>query len=88
MNAAAGKEMIEGKLIMYAWPFKAARGLDFFAEPTPAGSEELKTAIQQDLSRFLPAAALAVHQAAGFAPFLETLRELFNEFQKAGVALP
>src|SRR3990172_4761812 len=88
LNVAAGKEMIERKLIMYAWPFKALRGLDFFAEPTPAGSEELKTAIRQDLSRFLPPAALAVHQAAGFAPFLDTLRELFTEFRKAEVALP
>ena len=53
LNAAADKEMIERKFRMYAWPFQAARNLDFFADPSSAAREELKTAIREDLVRFL-----------------------------------
>jgi len=88
LNAAADKEMIERKFRMYAWPFQAARNLDFFADPSSAVREELKTAIREDLARFLPPELLAVHQAEGYASFLVALQSLFAELRKAEVALP
>ena len=88
LNAAADSEMIERKFRMYAWPFQAVRGLDFFADLSPEVREELKTAIREDLSRFLPREVLAVHQAEGYASFLAVLQSLFAELQKMGVTLP
>ncbi len=88
LNVAAGKELIERKFSMYAWPFQAARGLDFFAEPTGMGAEELKTAIRQDLSRFLPPETFSVQEQEGFAPFLDALCKLFTELREAKVRLP
>ena len=88
LNAAADKEMIERKFRMYSWPFQAARNLDFFADPSSAVREELKTAIREDLVRFLPPELLAVHQAEGYASFLAALQSLFMELRKAEVALP
>ena len=88
LNATADKEMIERKFRMYAWPFQAARNLDFFAVPSPEAQKELKTAIREDLSRFLPPEVLAVHQAEGYASFLDALQSLFMELRKAEVALP
>ena len=88
LNAAADKEMIERKFRMYAWPFQAARNLDFFADPSTAVREELKTVIREDLARFLPPELLAVHQAEGYASFLAALQSLFAELRKAEVALP
>ncbi|HBB16743.1 MAG: hypothetical protein A3J94_09690 [Syntrophus sp. RIFOXYC2_FULL_54_9] len=87
-NAAADREIIERKFGMYAWPFRAARGLHFFADLSPEVREELKTAIREDLSRFLPREVLAVHQAEEYASFLAVLQSLFAELQKMGVTLP
>ena len=88
LNAAADREMIERKFRMYTWPFQAARGLDFFADLSPGVWEKLKTAIREDLSRFLPPEVLAVHQAEEYASFLAVLQSLFTELQKMGVTLP
>lgn len=88
LNTAADKEMIERKFRMYAWPFHAARNLDFFADPSSAVREVLKTALREDLSRFLPPELIAVHQAEGYASFLTALQSLFAELRKAEVTLP
>jgi predicted nucleotidyltransferase component of viral defense system len=88
LNTAADKEMIERKFRMYAWPFQAARNLDFFADPSSSALEELKTAIREDLSRFLPPEPLAVHQAEDYASFLAALQSLFVELRNAEVVLP
>lgn len=88
LNTVADKEMIERKFRMYAWPFQAARNLDFFADPSSAALEELKTAIREDLSRFLPPEPLAVHQAEEYASFLAALQSLFVELRNAEVVLP
>ena len=88
LNATADKEVIERKFRMYAWPFKAARNMDFFANPSSAAREEQKTAIREDLARFLPPELLAVHQAEGYASFLATLQSLFEELRKVEVVLP
>ena len=88
LKVSADKEMIERKFRMYAWPFQAARNLDFFADPSSAARDEQKTAIREDLVRFLPPELLAVHRAEGYASFLAALQSLFAELRKAGVALP
>jgi len=88
LNTAAGKEMIERKFRMYAWPFQPARNLDFFADPSSAAQEEMKTVIREDLARFLPQELLAVHQAEGYASFLAALKSLFAELRKEEVVLP
>ena len=88
LNATADKEMIERKFRMYTWPFQAARNLDFFADPSTAAREEQKTAIREDLVRFLPPELFAVHQAEGYASFLAALQSLFAELRKAKVVLP
>jgi predicted nucleotidyltransferase component of viral defense system len=88
LNAPADKEIIERKFRMYAWPFQAARNLDFFADPSSAMLEELKTAIREDLARFLPPEIFTVHQAEGYASFLAALQSLFAELRKAEVTLP
>ena len=88
LNAAAEKEIIERKFRMYALPFEPARDIDFFADPSPEAREEMKTAIREDLSRFLPPELFAVHQAEGFASFLDVLKSLFVELRKQRVSLP
>ncbi|HCO77874.1 MAG TPA: hypothetical protein DIT50_06930 [Rhodocyclaceae bacterium] len=88
LNAAVEKTVIERKFGMYAWPFRAVRRPDFFADPTPQGREEMKAAIVQDLARFLPLEAFAVHRSEGFYSLLNALRSLFAELKNAGVAVP
>jgi len=88
LNAAADKVMIERKFRMYTWPFQAARDFDFFADLLPDTREKLKTAIRDDLSRFLPPDVLMVHQAEGYTSFLAAIQSLFAELQKAEVTLP
>ncbi len=87
LNVTAEKRIIERKFRMYAWPFQPARDINFFAAPSPEALEELKTAIRDDLSRFLPPELFAVHQAEGFASFLDALRSLFLELNRQGVSL-
>jgi predicted nucleotidyltransferase component of viral defense system len=88
LNVAADREIIERKFRMYAWPFRAARNPDFFANPSPEARAELTTAIREDLSRFLPPAVLAVHQSDGCASFLAAVESLFSELRKTEGALP
>ena len=88
LNAVADKEMIKRKFRMYTWPFQAARDFDFFADPSPETREKLKTAIRDDLSRFLPPGVLAVQQAEGYTSFLAAIQLLFAELRKVEVPLP
>ena len=88
LNTAADRNVIERKFMMYTWPFHAARNLDFFANSLPGMRDEMIRAIREDLSRFLPPEVLAVNQSEGFASFLTSLRELFEELLKAEVKLP
>jgi predicted nucleotidyltransferase component of viral defense system len=73
LGVEVNREIIARKLQMYRWPFRAARQPDFFIEPTPEARQTLTTAIAQDLSRFLPAATLAV---------------LFTEVKDMGILRP
>lgn len=88
LNAAVSREIIERKFTMYAWPFKAARHLDFFANPSLEIRDEMIGAIREDLYRFLPREVFAVHQAEGFASFINELQTLFNDMIRAEVKVP
>lgn len=77
---------VEQKLRCYSWPFKAARTLDFFLQPSSEAL--LKDALEQDLSRFLPPGVMAVHCKNGYRDFLEAVRELCRELKASGGDLP
>jgi len=78
-------DLVERKLCCYSWPFKAARTADFFLQPSSA--EQLRDALEQDLSRFLPPGVMAVHRENGYRDFLEAVRELCRELQASGGSL-
>lgn len=88
LRVATGKELIERKLRMYSAPFTATRGLAFFIAPSPAMQAELATAIEMDLSRFLPPEVLAVHRGNGYRDFLMAVRDLMLELQDMELSLP
>lgn len=75
-------ELVERKLRCYSWPFKAARPPDFFLDASSETS--LKEALEQDLSRFLPAGVMEVHRATGYRDFLDSVRDLCNELLEMG----
>jgi predicted nucleotidyltransferase component of viral defense system len=81
-------ELVERKFSMYREVFVARRNIDFFASASKKGEKEMREAIEQDLSRFLPPEVLAVHQADGFAVFLQATRLLFAELKEKGMRLP
>ncbi|MCG6538423.1 MAG: hypothetical protein L7F78_27835, partial [Syntrophales bacterium LBB04] len=62
--------------------------MDYFAVLSSAHKRELWEAIDQDLSRFMPAEILSVHRKEGYAAFLESVRSLFSDLKKKGVRLP
>lgn len=79
-------ELVEKKLRCYSWPFKAARTLDFFLQPT--SEPLLKEALAQDLSRFLPSEVMQVHGAGDYRDILAAVRDLCLQLKESGVDLP
>lgn len=79
---------VERKFILYRAPFVARRPVDFFTRPSKQDKEMMREAIEQDLSRFLPPQALAVHRAKKYSAFLESTRSLFSELKAKGVSVP
>ena len=77
LKVTADKEMIERKFRMYVWPFQAARNLGSFTDPSSVAREEQKTAIREDLVRFLPLELIVVHQVEGYASFLPRFSHCF-----------
>jgi predicted nucleotidyltransferase component of viral defense system len=77
------RDLVEQKLRCYSWPFKAARTLDFFLQTE--SEPQLKEALEQDLSRFLPPGVMAVHRDNDYRDFLEAVRGLCLELKKSGV---
>jgi hypothetical protein len=63
LNVTAERDLIERKLRMYATPFQAVRGLEFFMGTSTEARAELIAALERDLSRFLPPEVLNVHRA-------------------------
>ena len=83
LSAQLKRELIDRKLSCYLWPFKAARTLDFFIQESSETS--LKEALEQDLSRFLSPAVMAVHRDTSYRDFLEAVRSFCRELQEMGV---
>lgn len=88
LKAPVDKEIVERKFRLYREPFIARRDMSYFAAPSDRSKKELREAIDQDLSRFLPPEVLAVHRTDGYAAFLEAVRSLFFELKKKRVNLP
>lgn len=87
LGASVLKEQVEKKFGMYLWPFKASRKLTFFINPSGEARRELQTAIQHDLSRFLPPDVMRVHAEEGYDSFLHILAEQFAELKEMGIPL-
>lgn len=88
LRAPVEKDMIERKFVLYADPFEPRRNSCYFADPSPDAVEDMKTAIREDLSRFLPPEIFAMHQAEGFSSFLDALKKLFSELNDLGISFP
>ena len=88
LKTAVDVKVVERKLKMYRAAFVARRDIDFFSSPSPQGETAMREAIEQDLSRFLPSAVLAVHRADGYAAFLHEVRLIFAELKQKGLILP
>jgi len=87
LNAAVDFEIMERKFRMYQAPFNARRKIGFFSSPSEESRAEIRTAIEQDLARFLSPDAFSVHKAEGYAPFLNAVQLLFVELDEEGVNL-
>ena len=79
-TATLEQELVERKLRCYMWPFKAARVPDYFLQPD--SGQQLKEALELDLSRFLPSAVMDVHRSNSYRNFLDAVRELCQELVK------
>jgi len=85
-SAHLQRELVEQKLRCYSWPFKAARTPDFFLQA--ASEAQLIEALELDLSRFLPPAAMAVHRDNNYREFLDAVKGLCRELLQSGLVLP
>lgn len=83
--ARLDRSIIERKLNCYMWPFKPARNLAYFLDPSSETS--LTEAIETDLGRFLPPELLDVHRSTDYRDFLGAVRDLFHEAEALGVRL-
>lgn len=79
------REMVEQKLRCYSWPFRPARGVDFFLQDS--SREQLTEALELDLARFLPPEVMAVHRADSYRGFLDAVQGLCLELKESGVVL-
>jgi len=81
-------EIVERKFTLYRAAFAASRPAAFFTKPTKQNEKQMREAIEQDLSRFLPPEVLEIHRAEKFASFLAATRSVFAELESQGVRLP
>jgi len=88
LNVPPDVKIIERKFGLYKAPFTVQRDVDFFTVLSAKNKKELQTAIDRDLSRFLPPEVLTVHRRDGYTVFLEAVRSLFSELKTKGVRLP
>ena len=88
LKADVNIEITKNKFGMYRAPFTAQRSMDFFAKPSPKDKEALQSAVEQDLSRFLPPDVLTVWRNERFDAFISAARSLFTELKDKGVRLP
>lgn len=78
--------LVERKLHCYSWPFKAARRPAFFLDPI--NEPEIISALEQDLSRFIPPATMELHRQAGYRAFLAAVQGLCLDLQKLEIRFP
>ncbi|HDS05924.1 MAG TPA: hypothetical protein ENN95_02660 [Deltaproteobacteria bacterium] len=81
-------KIIERKWTFYRAGFVARRDFHFFVKTSKEEKEQMREAIEQDLSRFLPPEVMEVHRAAQFSDFLKAARSLFSELSAKGARLP
>jgi len=81
-------QVIENNFTLYRERFVARRSVDFFIRPSKQEQEMMIEAIEQDLSRFLPAEVLAIYRVEKYAAFLEAARFLFSDITAKGVPVP
>lgn len=80
-------DIVERKFTLYRAAFTATRPVAFFTKPTKQNEKQMREAIEQDLSRFLPPEILEVNRAEKFARFLGASRSVFAELESKGVRL-
>lgn len=88
LKADVSMEIIEKKFKMYQTPFIARRSMDFFAVPSEESKKAVRSAIEQDLTRFLPPDVLMLERNERFDAFISAVRSLFSELKDQGVRLP
>ena len=81
-------DIVERKFTLYRAAFISRRSADFFITPSKKDKEMMREAIEQDLSRFLPAEVLSVHRAKKYSTFLDAVCSIFSEIKAKGVRLP
>ncbi len=81
-------DIVVRKFTLYRAGFTVSRPSGFFTKPTKQNEKQMREAIEQDLSRFLPPEVLEVHRTQNFAALLTTARSVFAELQIKGVRLP
>jgi len=76
--------IVKKKFSMYAYQFNPAREADFFQNPE--NQQEIISALQTDLNRFIPENIYSVYQTTQFAQFLKSVKmltlKLFNQGMK------
>jgi len=87
MKAPVDAAIVQRKFALYREPYTARRSADFFVRPTERDKAEMREAMEQDLSRFLPAEAMSVHRSRGYADFLAAARDVFSVLQAKGARL-
>ena len=88
LKIPADMNIIQRKWTFYQAAFVARRDFRFFQKPSKEEKSQMREAIEQDLSRFLPPEAMAVFRAGQFSDFLEAERAIFGELAAKGVSLP
>lgn len=81
-------DIVERKFTLYRAAFISRRPANFFIRPSKKDKEMMREAIEQDLSRFLPAEVLSVHRAKKYSAFLDSACSIFSEIKAKGVRLP
>jgi predicted nucleotidyltransferase component of viral defense system len=78
------RELVERKFSCYEGPFTRRRPPEWFQD----ADSELKTAIENDLGRFLSPEVMSVCRNDGYLPFLDAVKGLFRDLRESGVAVP
>jgi len=78
------RELVERKFSCYAAPFTLRRPIDWFE----TADDDLKEAIEKDLTRFLSPEVMSACRSEAYRPFLASLKNLFRELKETGTVIP